>query len=99
MLDTIKTPEQWRDTVIIQLYKGKGPMNEFDNMRNIHTKLDIPKLFKNLLYKRAKPLIQEGTSKLQIGAIPNHRAQEYLFTLKSNIAFYKYLGISIRIQL
>ena len=74
-------------------------MNEFDSMRNIHTKLDVPKLFENLIYKRAKPIIQEGTSKFQIGAMPNHRSQEHLFTLKSIIALYKYLGIGIIIQL
>ena len=75
--------------------KGKGPNDEFNSMRNIHTKLEVPKLFGNLLFKRAKSIIQEGTSKYQIGAMPNHRAQEHLFTLKSIIGLYKYLGIAI----
>ena len=38
-------PEQWRDTKIIQLYKGKGNEDEFSSQRHIHIKQDIPKLF------------------------------------------------------
>ena len=38
-------PQQWRKTIIIQLYKGKGESFEFNNQLIIHTKEDIPKLF------------------------------------------------------
>ena len=34
-------PEQWRKTVIVQLYKGKGDLDQFSNLRNIHTKQEI----------------------------------------------------------
>ena len=33
-------PQQWRNTVIIQLYKGRGEVFDFNNQRNIHTKED-----------------------------------------------------------
>ena len=42
--DEVK-PQQWRNTVIIQLYKSKGEACCFDNQRNIHTKEEVPKLF------------------------------------------------------
>ena len=60
-------------------------MDEFNCLRNIHTKLATPKLFENMIFRVAKPIILAGNSKFQIGAIPNHRAQEHLFTLKSVI--------------
>ena len=42
-------PQQWRNTVIIQLYKGKGEAFDFNNQRNIHTKEDTPKLFEGIV--------------------------------------------------
>ena len=84
---------------IIQLYKGKGPKDDFNNMRNIHTKLEIPKLFENMLLLRARPKIIEGTSKYQIGAMPGHRSSEDLFTLKSVIALYGLMGKALIMNL
>ena len=64
-----RKPEQWRLDNIIQLYKGKGPKDQFENLRNIHTKNYVPKLFENIIFNMAKPKIVSGTSKFQIGAI------------------------------
>ena len=41
-------PQQWRNTKIIQLYKGKGSINNLDNIRNIIPKMIIPKGLINL---------------------------------------------------
>ena len=81
-------PEQWRKTGIIQLYKGKGERDEFGNQRNIHTKVDIPKLFGHMVMSKAKDKIIQNMTKYQIGTKTGHRAQEHLFTLKSVIALY-----------
>ena len=75
--------EQWWLDTIIQLYKGKGPKDQFENLRNY-----VPKLFENIMLDLAKPKIVSGTSKFQKGAIPMHIAQEYLFTVKSVISLY-----------
>ena len=42
-------PQQWRNTVIIRLYKGKNEAFDFNNQRNIHTKEDTPKLFEGIV--------------------------------------------------
>ena len=97
--DKEEKPQQWRNSLIVQLYKGKGAQDEFSNLRNIHMKLEIPKFFEHILLKLAKPNIVSGTSKFQIGAIPLHRVQEHLFTLKSVISLYSYLGITLILQL
>ena len=38
-------PEGWSDSLLIQLYKGKGSKSNLDNIRHIHIKEEIPKLF------------------------------------------------------
>ena len=47
----------------------------------------------------AKPTILEEVSPFQIGAIPGHRAQEHLFTLKSVMALVEKNNSSIALQL
>lgn len=47
-------PEQWRKTLIIQLFKGKGERNEFSSQRNIHTKLEVLKLFGHMVMSQSK---------------------------------------------
>ena len=92
-------PDQWRKTLIIQLFKGKGEKNEFCNQRNIHTKLDVPKFFGHMVMSQAKGKIIANMTKFQIGTKNGHRAQEHLFTLKSVIALYLRLDFPIMIQL
>ena len=92
-------PEQWRKTLIIQLFKGKGERNEFSNQRNIHTKMDAPKLFGHMVMSQAKVKIMKNMSKFQIGTKNGHRAQEHLFTLKSVISLYLKYDFPILAQL
>ena len=92
-------PQQWRNTVIIQLYKGKGEICNFDSQRNIHTKEDIPKLFEGLVVDKSKHQLVRSCSKYQIGGIPNHRSQEHLFTVKSVLSLYSQLNLPVILQL
>jgi len=34
-------PEKWEETTLVQLYKGKGPRSNLNNMRHIHIKDDL----------------------------------------------------------
>ena len=92
-------PDQWRKTMIIQLFKGKGEKNEFSNQRNIHTKLDVPKFFGHMVMSQAKEKIISNMTKYQIGTKTGHRAQEHLFTLKSVISLYLMLDFPLLVQL
>ena len=38
-------PNKFKETTIIQLYKGKGDMDDLNNHRNIHMKDFLPKAF------------------------------------------------------
>ena len=88
-------PQQWRDTIIIQLYKGKGDASDYNNQRNIHTKEDIPKYFEGIVVDKSKGKLTQACSKFQIGGIPGHRPQEHLFTAKSIIGLYNYLDLTL----
>ena len=85
-------PEQWKSTVVVQLFKGKGDPSEFSNQRNIHTKEAIPKLFEGIIVDLSKEKLVQTCSKFQIGGIPGHRPQEHLFTVKSVISLYSILN-------
>ena len=79
-------PETWRETLIIQIDKDvKKDKSDLENKRNIHTKEEWPKFFSHVLMNQIKPKIVKKISPFQIGAIPGHRPQEHLFTLKSMI--------------
>ena len=85
-------PTLFEDTVLIQLYKGKGDKSNLNNHRNIHTKKYLPKAFESIIVEKSKDRIVSKCSKFQIGALLGHRAQEHLFVLKSTINLFVYLN-------
>ena len=92
-------PQQWRNTIVIQLFKGKGSINEFTTQRYIHTKEETPKLFEGLVVDKSKDKIISKCSKFQIGGMPHHRSQENLFSIKSMIALYSKLNLPLFLQI
>ena len=98
-MKTENIPSHWNKTSIIQLYKGKGKTNELSNYRNIHTKSESRKIFGEIVTHELKLKALPNVSKFQIGAIPGHRAQEHLFTVKSVIAWYNKMNKGVIICL
>ena len=96
--ETERKPSQWRNTIIVQLYKGKGEVSDYNFQSNIHTKEEIPKYFEGLIVDKSKQKIVAHCSKFQIGGIPKHRSQENLFSVKSVIALYSMLDLPLYIQ-
>ena len=91
-------PGQWRNTKVIQLFKGKGKKEDLDMNRNIHMKDEYSKGFDQLIVNKSKKKMITKCSKFQIGAIEGHRPQEHLFTLKSMMAYYDMLNLPLIIQ-
>ena len=91
-------PEQWRNTIIVQFYKGKGEISDFSNQRNIHTKEYKPKCIEGILVDKSKDKLVAKCSKFQIGGMPKHRSQENLFSVKSMIVLYSMLDLPLYIQ-
>ena len=88
-------PDKWHKSRLVQVYKGKGDRTNLDNMRHLHIKDDIPKLFGHLVMSEAKEILTSNMSKFQIGAKPGHRAQEHLYVIKSVILSQTNLGIPV----
>ena len=85
-------PEAWKKTDIVQLYKGKGKETDLNNYRNIHTKKKERKIFGEIVTHELKSYVVSNISKFQIGAIPGHRVQEHIFSIKSVIGFFNSMG-------
>ena len=93
-----KKPDIWRNSILIQLYKGSGSLQDLNFYRNIHTKEEIPKFFGHIVTTAAKGIMMDNMSKYQIGTKPGHRAQEHLFVIKSVIGLYEHLDMALILQ-
>ena len=84
-----KLPNGWTASTVIHLYKHQGSLNELSNFRHIHDKLDIFKMFNQIVTHVAKENIIENMSKYQIACVPNHRSSEHLFVIKSVMEYFQ----------
>ena len=81
------------------MWKGKGLKEDLNSKRFLHTKDQIPKVFQHIVTNAMKPVIVKNMSKYQIGAIPGHKSEEHLFTLKSFVALAENNGVAVAINL
>ena len=82
----------------MQLYKGKGELEDLNNHKNIHMKEADPKAFETAVVDFSEPKIVSKCSKFQIGGMPGHRPSEHLFCIKSIMSLYEHLDIPLIIQ-
>ena len=52
-------PERWTKTTLLQLYKMKGDFQELKNLRNIHLKDSMAKLFSMMIVNVAKEILMK----------------------------------------
>ena len=95
MWNSGRIPDQWREILIVQPYKQRGDHSDFYSQRNIHIKDCIPKFYEGIVVDKSKELMVKNCLQFQIGGLPNHRPQEYLFIVKSVILQYLYLNIPL----
>ena len=69
-----------------------------DNNRFIHSKFWMPRLFEDLVVAKMKSKVQIKTTKFQIGGMKGHRSSEHLFSIKSVIEYYDWIGKPTIIQ-
>ena len=77
--DTV--PEEWRQGIIIPIYKGKGSRSDCSNYRGI-TLLSVPgKVFAHTLLARIKPTLLACRRPEQSGFTPNRSTVDRILTL------------------
>ena len=59
----------------------------------------IQKVFSHMVTNAIKPIVVKNISLYQIGAIPGHRSEEHLFSLKSVAALAEKNGVAIAVNL
>ena len=79
-------PENFLETVLVQLYKGKGSQQELSNSRFLHIKNWLPRVCESLAVSGMRDAILKAGSIYQMGGKPGMRRQFHLFTVKSLIA-------------
>ena len=89
---------RFEETILQQIYKGKGSKLELKNSRFIHLKDWLPRTCDALIVDKMKPDILAASSIFQIGGQAGHRTQEHLFTVRSVIALMLLQGLAILVQ-
>ena len=79
-------PSRFFLTILIQLYKGKGCLQQLTNSRYLHIKDYLPRVFEALVVDDMKDDIVAASSKFQIGGKPGMRTMFHLFVFKSIMA-------------
>ena len=79
-------PSRFEKTVLVQLYKLKGPVQHLSSHRFIHIKEWTATLAEVLQVQGMKEDILKAGTKYQLGGKPGMRVQFQLFTVKSVIA-------------
>ena len=84
-----RIPDAWRESLLTQLFKGRGDFRECDSQRFIHEKNCILKFFQQIVMFYTKPIVYQNMTKFQIACKPGHRPAEHLFVVKSVMTLYK----------
>merc|ERR1719509_197815 len=87
MLKEEHFPEEFRNTTLHMLFKGKGKPENLSDNRFIHSKPWFPRLVESLVVEGGlRTALVGGSSMYQIGGQAGHRSEELVFALKSVIA-------------
>ena len=78
-----KIPEQWKQTTIINLYKGKGDSELLTNYRGIILSSNLRKIFERILNNRIKSVLQY--TEMQAGGRENFGSCDQIFILNTLI--------------
>ena len=79
-------PSRFDETILVQLYKKKGPVQQLSSHRFLHMKEWTARLVEALEVEGMKDSILEAGTKFQLGGKPGMRVQFHLFTVKSMMA-------------
>ena len=79
-------PTRFDKTILVQLYKLKGPVQQLSSHRFIHMKEWTARLMEAIEVEGMKEDIIKAGTKFQLGGKPRMRVQFQLYTVKSVLA-------------
>ena len=80
LLQGEKMPDEWRRSVLVPLYKGKGDIKECGNYRGIKLMNHSTKLWERVLEARIRKEVTIG--KQQFGFVPGRSTTDAIFCLR-----------------
>ena len=75
-------PDIWQNSLLLEKMK-KPNKTSLDNIRFLHLKPEVPKLFSQMIFSSIKDKLFASMSKYQIATKPGHRSSEHLFVVFS----------------
>ena len=79
---TQETPEDWRNAIIVPIWKKKGSKRDCTKYRGISLLSHTGKIFSKILEKRLRYLIEPQLENSQMGFRKNKSCTEAIFTLR-----------------
>ena len=92
IIDKEEVPESFRKTVLIMIWKRKGPMEILRNNRFLHMKEVLARCVDALVVRQMKEALITRLSIYQVGGLPGHSTLEHLLTLKTVLARMEEIG-------
>ena len=86
VIDKEEVPDSFRKTVLVMIWKRKGPMDILRNNRFLHMKDALARSVDALIVNKMKEPLTSGLSMYQVGGLPGHSILEHLLTLKTVLA-------------
>ena len=91
-LDAEEFPDKFRETLLVMIWKKKGPAEILKNNRFVHMKHHLARTCEALAFKSSKNQIFQKSTVYQIGGQSGHSPEEHVFTLKSVIGLMEHIG-------
>ena len=92
IIDNEEIPDGFRKTLLIMIWKRKGPMDVLKNNRFLHMKEVLARSVDSMVVNQMKEPLISQLSIYQVGGLPGHSILEHLLTLKTVLARQEEIG-------
>ena len=99
MIKTESFPDNFRNTLLHMIWKGKGGAEVLKNSRFVHMKTFLPRACEAVIVNKMKHKILESSSIYQVGGQPGHSVDESIFIIKSLMSMVEKTGKSFLFSL
>ena len=92
IIDEEEVPDSFRKTILIMIWKRKGPMDILKNNRFLHMKETLARTVDAIVVNKMKEPLISKLSIYQVGGLPGHSILEHLLTLETVLARMEEIG-------